>query len=128
DWPHRRPRFEVVCTVTDLRTPARIRVVVAVDGEPPAVPSVTGIWPGANWFEREAYDMFGIIFEGHPDLTRILMPDEWEGHPLRKDYSVGKVPVEYKHLSPGHYRPATKKRDDDGRPHGGPKRPHRVRG
>ena len=102
DWPHRRPRFEVVCTVTDLRTPARIRVVVGVDGEPPAVPSVTGIWPGANWFEREAYDMFGIIFEGHPDLTRILMPDEWEGYPLRKDYSVGKVPVEYKHLSPGH--------------------------
>ncbi len=102
DWPHRRPRFEVVCTLTDLRTPARIRVVVGIDGEPPAVPSVTGIWPGANWFEREAYDMFGIIFEGHPDLSRILMPDEWEGHPLRKDYSVGKVPVEYKHLSPGH--------------------------
>ena len=102
DWPHRRPRFEVVCTLTDLGTPARIRVVVGIDGEPPAVPSVTGIWPGANWFEREAYDMFGIIFDGHPDLTRILMPDEWEGHPLRKDYSVGKVPVEYKHLSPGH--------------------------
>ena len=77
-------------------------MVVGVDGEPPAVPSVTGIWPGANWFEREAYDMFGIVFEGHPNLTRILMPDEWEGHPLRKDYSVGKVPVEYKHLSPGH--------------------------
>ena len=102
DWPHRRPRFEVVCTLTDLLTPSRIRVVVGVDGEPPAVPSVTGIWPGANWFEREAHDMFGIVFQGHPDLTRILMPDEWEGHPLRKDYSVGKVPVEYKHLSPGH--------------------------
>ena len=96
DWPHRRPRFEVVCTVTDLRTPARIRVVVAVDGEPPAVPSVTGIWPGANWFEREAWDMFGIVFEGHPDLARILMPDDWEGHPLRKDYSVGRVPVQFK--------------------------------
>jgi NADH-quinone oxidoreductase subunit C len=101
-WPHRRPHFEVVCTLTDLRTPARIRVVVGVDGESPVVSSVTGIWPGANWFEREAYDMFGIVFEGHPNLTRILMPDEWEGHPLRKDYSVGKVPVEYKHLSPGH--------------------------
>ena len=102
DWPHRRPRFEVVCTLTDLLTPSRIRVVVGADGEPPAVPSVTDIWPGANWFEREAWDMFGIVFEGHPDLTRILMPDDWEGHPLRKDYSVGKVPVEYKHLSPGH--------------------------
>ncbi|HEY2667328.1 MAG TPA: NADH-quinone oxidoreductase subunit C [Actinomycetota bacterium] len=101
-WPHRRPHFEVVCTLTDLRTPARIRVVVGVDEESPALTSVTGIWPGANWFEREAYDMFGIVFEGHPNLTRILMPDEWEGHPLRKDYSVGKVPVEYKHLSPGH--------------------------
>jgi NADH-quinone oxidoreductase subunit C len=103
DWPHRQPRFEVVCTLTDMQTPRRLRIVIAIaDADPPTMPSVTGIWPGANWFEREAYDMFGIVFEGHPDLTRILMPDEWEGHPLRKDYSVGKVPVEYKHLSPGH--------------------------
>ena len=102
DWPHRQPRFDVVCTLTDMETPCRLRVVVGVpDGSPPTAPSVTGIWTGANWFEREAYDLFGIVFEGHPDLQRILMPDEWEGHPLRKDYSVGKVPVEYKHLSPG---------------------------
>jgi NADH-quinone oxidoreductase subunit C len=105
DWPHRRPRFDVVCVLTDMfspKAPRQIRVVVAVeDGDPPRVPSVTGIWPAANWFEREAYDMFGIVFDGHPELTRILMPDEWEGHPLRKDYSMGKVPVEYKHLSPG---------------------------
>jgi NADH-quinone oxidoreductase subunit C len=102
DWPHRQPRFDVVVTLTDMDTPRRLRIVVGVpDGSPPAAPSVTGIWPGANWFERETYDLFGIVFEGHPDLRRILMPDEWEGHPLRKDYSVGKVPVEYKHLSPG---------------------------
>jgi len=103
DWPHRTPRFDIVCSLTDLATPRRLRVVIGVeDGDPPTLDSVTGVWPGANWFERETYDLFGIVFAGHPDLRRILMPDEWEGHPLRKDYSVGKVPVEYKHLSPGH--------------------------
>jgi len=97
------PRFGVVYNLTDLETPRRLRVHVPVaDGEPPKIKSVTEIWPTANWMEREAFDMFGIVFEGHPDLTRILMPDEWEGHPLRKDYAVGKVPVEYKHLSPGY--------------------------
>src|SRR3989442_748495 len=78
DWPHRSPRFDVVCTLTDIATPRRLRVVVGVeDGDPPSVASVTGIWPSANWFERETYDLFGIAFEGHPDLRRILMPDEW---------------------------------------------------
>ncbi len=97
------PRFEVVYNLTDLETPRKFRVRVPVpDGEPPKIKSVTEIWPTANWMEREAFDMFGIVFEGHPDLTRILMPDEWEGFPLRKDYAVGKVPVEYKHLSPGY--------------------------
>jgi NADH-quinone oxidoreductase subunit C len=101
DWPGRDDRFEIVYNLTDIDNPARLRIKLPVSGEDPKVPSVTAIWPTANWHEREAYDMFGIIFDGHPDLRRILMPDEWEGHPLRKDYAMGKVPVEYKSLSPG---------------------------
>jgi NADH-quinone oxidoreductase subunit C len=101
DWPGREERFEIVYNLTDIDNPARLRIKLPVSGEDPKVPSVTSIWPTANWHEREAYDMFGIVFDGHPDLRRILMPDEWEGHPLRKDYAMGKVPVEYKSLSPG---------------------------
>ena len=102
DWPGREERFEIVYNLTDLGDPARLRIKLPVGGEDhPKVPSVTSIWPTANWHEREAFDMFGIVFDGHPDLRRILMPDEWEGHPLRKDYAMGKVPVEYKSLSPG---------------------------
>jgi NADH/F420H2 dehydrogenase subunit C len=75
-------------------TPARVRVQVWVDdGEP--VPSVVEVWPTADWHEREAWDMFGIRFEGHPNLSRILMEDDWEGHPLRKDYPIGGEPVRF---------------------------------
>lgn len=109
DYLDRDPRFEVVCELltVDLEgnndEPHRIRVKIGVpDGSPPTLASVTDVWPTADWHERETFDMFGIAFEGHPDLRRILMPDEWEGHPLRKDYAIGKVPVEYKHLSPGY--------------------------
>ena len=87
-------RFEVVVHLRDEQNALKTIHVVA-DGDPPTVPSVTEIWPVANWMEREAYDMFGIVFDGHPNLTRILMPDEWEGFPLRKDYGVGKVPIEF---------------------------------
>ena len=94
-------RFMLVYTLTSMDPPHRLRINLPVEGDPPKAPSVVNLWPAANFHEREAFDMFGIVFDGHPDLRRILMPDEWEGHPLRKDYAMGKVPVEYKHLSPG---------------------------
>jgi NADH-quinone oxidoreductase subunit C len=96
DYLRRSPRFEVVVTVLDPDTPHRLRVRVGVGGAEPVVPSITPVYAGANFYEREAYDMYGIDFAGHPDLTRILMPDDWEGHPLRKDYAVGSVPVQFK--------------------------------
>jgi NADH-quinone oxidoreductase subunit C len=93
----REPRFEVVVMLLSVSHGLRLRFLVEVpDDEDPVVPSLTPTWPGLSFFEREAYDMFGIRFDGHPDLTRILMPDEWEGHPLRKDYDTGAVPVQFK--------------------------------
>ncbi|MBP6997816.1 MAG: NADH-quinone oxidoreductase subunit C [Phycicoccus sp.] len=74
----------------------RLRVEVAVPDADPRIPSVVAVWPGADWHERETWDMFGILFEDHPALTRILMPDDWPGHPQRKDYPLGGIPVEYK--------------------------------
>ena len=97
DWfKSRTPRFDVVVSLVSIEHRRRLRMRVPVERENPVVPSLVGIWPGANFAEREAFDMFGIEFEGHPDLTRILMPDDWEGHPLRKDYRVGAVPVQFK--------------------------------
>ena len=87
DWPPRAERFDVVYCLYSTRLRHRIRLKVRVaDGV--AVDSVTAVWPSANWLEREVYDMFGIRFGGHPDLRRILMPDEWQGHPQRKDYPL----------------------------------------
>jgi NADH-quinone oxidoreductase subunit C len=87
DWPKREKRFDVVLNLYSFPKNERLRVKVhAADGE--AVPSVVSVWPTANWMEREAFDMFGIIFSGHPDLKRILLPDEWQGYPLRKDYDI----------------------------------------
>ncbi len=82
------PRFELNYHLLAPDRQERLRLKVRVSGKDPVVPSVTAIWPGANWHEREAYDLMGIRFEGHPELTRILMPDDWEGYPLRKDYPV----------------------------------------
>jgi len=87
DWPRREKRFDVVLNLYSFAKNERLRVKAhAADGE--KVPSMTGVWPTANWLEREVFDMFGIIFEGHPNLTRILLPEEWQGYPLRKDYDI----------------------------------------
>ncbi|HKX75500.1 MAG TPA: NADH-quinone oxidoreductase subunit C [Acidimicrobiia bacterium] len=93
---NRQPRFEVVINLLSMEHRARLRVLVGVPRDDPTVPSLVPLWPGANFGEREVYDLFGITFEGHPDLTRILMPDDWEGYPLRKDYPTGTVPVQFK--------------------------------
>jgi len=87
DWPPRPERFDVVYTLYSTRLKHRVRVKVRV-GETGSVPSVAAVWPAANWLEREVFDLFGIRFAGHPDLRRILMPDEWQGHPQRKDYPL----------------------------------------
>jgi len=86
-YPQREPRFDVVYHLVSPHRRARVRLKVCVGLDEP-VASVTSIWPGADWMEREVYDLFGIVFEGHPDLRRLMMPDDWEGHPLRKDYPV----------------------------------------
>jgi NADH-quinone oxidoreductase subunit C len=97
DWLRSRPeRYELVANLVSMRHKLRLRMTTPVEREDPTVASITPVWPGAGFAEREVYDMFGITFEGHPDLTRILMPDDWEGHPLRKDFGVGLVPVQFK--------------------------------
>ena len=89
-------RFEVVVNLLSLSTRQRVRIRVQVPEGAPEVDSITDLYPGADAMEREAYDLLGILFNGHPDMTRILMPEDWEGHPLRKDYGVGRVPVQFK--------------------------------
>ena len=85
DWPPRAERFDVIYSLYSTRLHHRVRLKIRVAD---AAPSVSAIWPAANWLEREVFDMFGIRFDGHPDLRRILMPDEWQGHPQRKDYPL----------------------------------------
>ena len=89
-------RFEVVVGLVSFERRDRIRIRVQVPEDDAVVPSLFDTHPGTEAFEREVYDMFGIRFDGHPDLTRILMPEDWEGHPLRKDYAVGRIPVQFK--------------------------------
>jgi NADH-quinone oxidoreductase subunit C len=89
-------RFEIVVNLTAIATRDRIRVRVQVSESDPLIASLFDLWPGTEAMEREVFDMFGISFDGHPDLTRILMPEDWDGHPLRKDYSIGRIPVQFK--------------------------------
>jgi NADH-quinone oxidoreductase subunit C len=86
-WP-REPRFELVYLLVSLEQRHRLRWKVRLNGADARVATVTGVWPAANWLEREVWDLFGIAFEGHPDPRRLLMPDDWEGFPLRRDYPV----------------------------------------
>ena len=97
DWFRKKePRFEVVVQFLSVSKNERKTVKVFVDDEELSIPSITDIYPSANFYEREAYDMFGINFLEHPDLTRILIPDDWNGHPLRKNYGSGRIPVQFK--------------------------------
>jgi NADH-quinone oxidoreductase subunit C len=89
-------RLHVVYELLSLTFRSRVRLEVAVDVDDATVPSAVSVYPTADWHERETYDMFGVVFAGHPGLTRILMPDDWIGHPQRKDYPLGGIPVEYK--------------------------------
>ena len=88
DWYPSEPRFQVTYHFLSHRLKQRIRVIARVSGDNPTIDSITGVWPTANFFEREVFDLFGVTFAGHPRLTRIMMPDNWNGHPLRKDYPV----------------------------------------
>ena len=88
DWYPQEPRFEVVYLLHSVSTHQRLRLKCRVSGTTPSIDSVTSVWPGANWYEREVFDLFGIVFNNHPDLRRIMMPEGWDGHPLRKDFPI----------------------------------------
>ena len=88
DWYPSEPRFEVVYHLLSIPKKERVRLKVRLNSSSPTVDSITSVWPGANYFEREIFDLFGVRFAGHPYLRRIMMPEDWEGHPLRKDYPV----------------------------------------
>ena len=106
DYLPRNPRFEVVYHLLSLTHECRFVLKVELTDEQPKLPSVCGVWPTANWHERETYDFYGIVFEGHPDLTRILLPDEWVGWPLRKDSPLGYQEVAFTHNTPNRTVPA----------------------
>jgi len=89
-------RFELVVSLLSMRDRTRLRLRVQVPEADPVVPTLFEVHPGTEALEREVFDMFGIRFDGHPDLTRILMPEDWIGHPLRKDYAIGRIPVQFK--------------------------------
>ncbi|MBB5316287.1 NADH-quinone oxidoreductase subunit C [Tunturibacter empetritectus] len=88
DWYPSEPRFQISYSILSHKLKERVRLVVRLDGEDAALDSITSVWPSANFYEREVFDLFGVHFGGHPNLRRIMMPEDWKGHPLRKDYPV----------------------------------------
>jgi NADH-quinone oxidoreductase subunit C len=96
DWPGRDPRIWMAYHLWSPERNHRVRLKVGLPEDDLRLPSATGLFPAADWHEREVYDFFGVVFDGHPGLRRILMPDEWVGHPLRKDHPLGGVPTQYK--------------------------------
>ena len=94
-WPENDPRFHLIYQLLSIGRKERLGLRVQVSGSEPVVPTIEGVFPNANWFEREIWDLFGVRFDGHSDLRRILMPFEWEGHPLRKDYPLGYEEVQF---------------------------------
>jgi len=99
DWPGRSPRFWLSYELYSVAHRHRLRLKVGVDEDDPRAPSVTALYPTADWHERETYDFYGVRFDGHPDLRRILLPDDWEGHPLRKTEELGGVDTRFKGAS-----------------------------
>lgn len=100
DHLEREPYFHVIYVLHSQEHLAKLILKVRLERDNPVLPSATGLWPMANWFERELYDFYGISFESHPALKRILMPDDWRGHPLRKDYPLTEEPVQFKGYNP----------------------------
>ena len=94
-FPAQEPRFHMVYHIVSTTTHQVLRLRALLNGNSPTIPTAEALWPNANWYEREVWDMFGIKFEGHSDLRRIIMPYEWEGHPLRKDYPLGYEEVQF---------------------------------
>ncbi len=88
DWFPTEPRFRVVYHLGNLAERKRLRLAARLPGDDPRIETVISVWPAANWYEREVFDLFGVQFTGHPDLARLLLPEDWEGHPLRKDYPI----------------------------------------
>jgi NADH-quinone oxidoreductase subunit C len=88
DWYPSEPRFQITYSVLSMSLKERLRLIVRLDGDDAALDSITAVWPAANFYEREIFDLFGVHFGGHPNLRRIMMPEDWNGHPLRKDYPV----------------------------------------
>jgi NADH-quinone oxidoreductase subunit C len=88
DWYPSEPRFQITYHILSMSLKARLRLVVRLSGDDAVIDSIVGVWPSANFYEREVFDLFGVRFGGHPNLRRIMMPEDWQGHPLRKDYPV----------------------------------------